>query len=257
MPQENSQAVQHQVGSNQPSKPTKKLRAKKAPAISDMVSLLRLLEQVATNVGVDSAMRAICEKVHSGKLPLWRCWTQGPPHYGTLHMACRRSEMLPSRYELAPPSFLSDLETRGFSINDIFARSERGIPFDNGHTVFLFASRTDAARFWPWPDDKMSVFASADLANVRDTDLSPIRRGPKGYEGWELFQSRFYLNLYDDDVPANASINIDQRAEELMLWGQNHPDIGEEKTPGGTAMREKVKQWARHWPLLKARVQTR
>src|SRR6516162_8403118 len=94
-------AVRHQVGSKQPTKPTKKLHAKEAPAFSDMVSLPRLLEQVATNVGVDSAMRAICEKVHSGKLRLWRCWTQGPPHHGSLYMGCRRSETLPRKYESA------------------------------------------------------------------------------------------------------------------------------------------------------------
>jgi hypothetical protein len=242
-------AVRHQVGSKQPTKPTKKLHAKEAPAFSDMVSLRRLLDQVATNVGVDSAMGAICEKVHSGELRLWRCWTLGPPHYGSLSMGCRRSEMLPSRYESAPLSFLSDLEARGVSINDIFARSENGIRLDNEQTVFLFASRTDAARFWPSPDDKMSVFASADPANVTDTSLSRTKRGPNGYYNWELFQARFYLNLYDDDVPANANINIEQN---LMLWGQNHPDIGEENTPKSTAMRKKIAQWGQLWPLLKA-----
>jgi hypothetical protein len=242
-------AVRHQVGSKKPTKPTKKVHAKEAPAISDMVSLGRLLEQVATNVGIDSAMGAICEKVRSGKLRLWRCWTQGPPHYGSLYMGCRRSEMLPSRYESAPPSFLSDLEAR-FSINDIFARSERGIPLDNEHTVFLFASRTDAARFWP---DKMSELASADPMNA-DTSLSPIRRGPKGYDDWELFKSRFYLNLYDADVPANANINIDQQAADLMLWGQNHPMIGAKRTPKASAMRAKISEWAPLWRILRVHV---
>ena len=245
-------AVRHQVGSKQPTKPTKKLHAKEAPAFSDMVSLRRLLDQVATNVGVDSAMGAICEKVHSGELRLWRCWTQGPPHDGSLYMACRRSETLPSGYESAPPSFLSELEARGFPINHIFARSENGIPLDHEHTVLLFASRTDAAGFWPWLDDKMSVFASADPANVTDTSLSRTKRGPNGYYNWELFQARFYLNLYDDDVPANANINIEQQATNLMLWGQNHPDIGEENTPKSTAMRKKIAQWGQLWPLLKA-----
>jgi hypothetical protein len=88
-------------------------------------------------------------------------------------------------------------------------------------------------------------------------DASPpaLRRGPKGYGAdiWELFKARFYVKLDIDGVRADANINdinIDQRVNDLMLWGQNHPEVGEEKTPGRTAMQGKVKEWLALWKLL-------
>jgi hypothetical protein len=84
-------------------------------------------------------------------------------------------------------------------------------------------------------------------AATRSVRMKP---GRKEQYDWALFQAQFYLILYDEDLPANAEININEKAGKLMLWGQNHPDIGPEKTPGDTAMRAGVKEWAPRWRVL-------
>ena len=63
---------------------------------------------------------------------------------------------------------------------------------------------------------------------------------------------RIYLTLYDEDLPANADINISEEADKLMLWGQNHPDIGPEKELPGTPrfLRAGVTEWAPRWRVL-------
>jgi hypothetical protein len=83
---------------------------------------------------------------------------------------------------------------------------------------------------------------------------SSSKRGPKGYDTWELFKARLYLDLYDEDVKAFDNIDIEERADQLMLWGQNHPHIGASKTPKQAAMRAKIAEWIQLWPLIRQAV---
>jgi hypothetical protein len=77
------------------------------------------------------------------------------------------------------------------------------------------------------------------------------RRGPKKKYIWELFMARFFMDLDNDDVPADGDINFAQQAKKLREWGRNHPQIDEENTPSDPAMRAKVTEWASLWPLLR------
>jgi hypothetical protein len=58
----------------------------------------------------------------------------------------------PHRDEAVTPQFLVDLENRGIPFKEMVSLSEHGIYFEPGKTAYLFASRADAARFWPWDD---------------------------------------------------------------------------------------------------------
>jgi hypothetical protein len=74
------------------------------------------------------------------------------------------------------------------------------------------------------------------------------KRGPKPHD-WELFKAKFYLLLYDDDVPAHGDINIQRYADRLMTWGRNN--FGEETTPEQASMRAKVAEWKPLWQRLR------
>jgi hypothetical protein len=102
---------------------------------------------------------------------------------------------------------------------------------------------------WAFASSEIDALCMADR-----TDKSPAgaKRGPKEKYDWELFKAQFYLFLYDDDVPPGADINIEQRANDLIEWGSEHPEIGEEKTPSTTRMREKVAEWTPLWKRLRA-----
>jgi hypothetical protein len=89
-------------------------------------------------------------------------------------------------------------------------------------------------------------------ALCKDESLPGAKRGPKRKYDWELFEARFYLILHDDKLPADANINQESYADELIVWGQNHPMIGEKNTPAMSSMRERVAEWARLWPRLRA-----
>jgi hypothetical protein len=84
----------------------------------------------------------------------------------------------------------------------------------------------------------------------QDKTVPGAKRGPKEKYPWELFKAKFYLDLYDDDVPAHGDVNFEQRAK--RKWGSEHPEIGEESTPSQNAMRTKVTEWASLWPRLRA-----
>jgi hypothetical protein len=85
-----------------------------------------------------------------------------------------------------------------------------------------------------------------------EESLPGAKRGRKGKYDWELFKTRFYILLDDDDLPANGNINQERYANELLVWGQNHPMVGEKKTPAMSTMREKVAEWAPLWRVLGA-----
>jgi hypothetical protein len=116
--------------------------------------------------------------------------------------------------------------------------------------------------FEAWAEQRASERVTVAIVTSVDEALAPEsspievkqkRRGPKEKFDWELFKARFYLDLDNDDVQAHDDINFEQRANNLCAWGAEHPGIGEDKTPGASSMREKVKEWAQLWPKLKAR----
>jgi hypothetical protein len=108
---------------------------------------------------------------------------------------------------------------------------------------------------WAVSAEKVEALCKAQGAGrVEEQDESSIntsKRGRKQYDTWAVFQGRFYLNLWNDDVPAHSRINLHAQAEKLKLWGQNHPEIGEKNTPGDTQMKAKIKEWLLLWPLIR------
>jgi hypothetical protein len=103
-----------------------------------------------------------------------------------------------------------------------------------------------------WTVERKSFEANRPGA-VRNRGSSvdrPIRAkpGPKPYD-WDLYRAKFYLMLYDDDVPAHTDINASHYADRLMAWGHNN--FGDKETPEQTAMREKVAGWKPLWERLK------
>ncbi len=78
-----------------------------------------------------------------------------------------------------------------------------------------------------------------------DEDASSTKRGPKVQFDWDLIQTEFYVGLDNDDVGPDDPINVEHRADKLMTWCDEH--FGQEKTPGSTAMREKISKWTTVW----------
>jgi hypothetical protein len=139
------------------------------------------------------------------------------------------------RNEPHPPDYGLDPWINGFDPT-VFQESGQ-------HHVFV--ARGDILKWWP---NEPALAAGA--LSTSDTSLPGTKRGPKVEYNWDVFKARFWLFLYHDDEPAYADINVHKRAAQLMEWGQNHPEIGGEKTPGDTAMREKVREWKPLWRLL-------
>jgi hypothetical protein len=139
------------------------------------------------------------------------------------------------RNEPHPPDYGLDPWINGFDPT-VFQESGQ-------HHVFV--ARGDILKWWP----NEPALATGALS-TSDTSLPGTKRGPKVEYNWDVFKARFWLFLYHDDEPAYADINVHKRAAQLMEWGQNHPEIGGEKTPGDTAMREKVREWKPLWRLL-------
>jgi hypothetical protein len=96
------------------------------------------------------------------------------------------------------------------------------------------------------------VAAKEIEALCENESLPGAKRGRKRKYDWELFKARFFLLLYGDKLPADTDINQESYADELIVWGQNHPMVREENTPAISSMREKVAEWTRLWPRLRA-----
>jgi hypothetical protein len=106
----------------------------------------------------------------------------------------------------------------------------------------ILLSVKDLCRLWP---SLWTIIEGSPIQN-----LEGGKRGPKEQFDWSLYQAKFFTILYDDDVDENDEINVDGRAGDLMEWGAAH--LGEDGTPGSSAMRAKVTEWVEIWRRLKA-----
>jgi hypothetical protein len=103
-----------------------------------------------------------------------------------------------------------------------------------------------------WPTIFPSVHDGVSASPPPSLELAPKNprgAGAKPYEVWELYKAKFYLLLYEDDVPVHANINVSNYAKRLMAWGYNN--FGEEETPEQASMRAKVAEWKPLWERLK------
>jgi hypothetical protein len=95
--------------------------------------------------------------------------------------------------------------------------------------------------------DVTALMTSTSVAEHEPELSTHVRRGRKPHHDWELYKAKFYLMLYEDDVPAYADINVSDHADRLMTWGRNNFD----KSPEQAAMRGKVAEWKPLWQRLK------
>jgi hypothetical protein len=150
-------------------------------------------------------------------------------------------------WELLPAEHWIEREVQSWS-DSTFVRERSGAPTAvkgsaKGFTYFVW--RPALAEIWP------DVFASTPPSSALTADPAVDReskRGRKPYD-WELFKTKFYLMLYDDDVSAYAEINAASYAKRLMDWGDKN--LGEEEIPGDTQMRDKIAEWKPLWKRLK------
>jgi hypothetical protein len=183
------------------------------PSSGDRISLLRLAEHVSRNIGSIPAALAIRNKWLTGALQFWVQWILGHS-FGTSTEA-----FVSLGEEAVPPWFLHDLEERGLtsppsrSIDEhrgltfqtIINASELGLYVDETSACFfkplvdgvdaesaacLFASRAEAARFWP----RLQTVDQPKAAQGRRST-----RGPNfGYD-WEaaLIEAACYILQHD------------------------------------------------------------
>jgi hypothetical protein len=80
---------------------------------------------------------------------------------------------------------------------------------------------------WTVPAEEINTLIETVKAatNASNIDSLPRKRGPKGYDTWELFKARLYISLDYDDVPHNGDINIEQRSrdDEHLTGGMRMP----------------------------------
>jgi hypothetical protein len=109
--------------------------------------------------------------------------------------------------------------------------------------------------------ERWRILLSADAVYQRWPSLRPTpqesnaepigaKRGRKVVYDWEVFKTQFFLCLYDDDVSADADINIESWAARLIEWGSTR--LGEKRTPQQSAMRAKISEWVPIWKAAKA-----
>jgi hypothetical protein len=209
------------------------------PSNGDRISLLRLAEHVSRNTGPLQAARAIREKWLTGALHFWVQWILGHS-FGT-----PRKASVSLGEEPAPPAFLDDLEQsgltapgsnwRGLTFQNIIDASELGLyldrrsarlftsrveNLDGRSAACLFASRVEAARFWPWLDDRPNAEDQPKATQGRRS----ARGAPAAYD-WEgvLIEACAFIVVrglpetqaglvahiaewFGDDAPADSTI---------------------------------------------------
>jgi hypothetical protein len=119
--------------------------------LTDLISLAALLRHVTESLGSRYlASQALEPKVFSCEVRTRLRWHSGNPHARVLY----GSQLGPLvAEEQGTPGLLKTLcEATGSGFAGLL-HDDYGIYVD-GKTVFVFASRGDAAKFWPWPDDK-------------------------------------------------------------------------------------------------------
>jgi hypothetical protein len=184
------QAIRHRVASKIPIVDT-------VPNSDDLLSMEKLLEHVASNLGQHPARHAIMERWSSGEIRVWRRWAKVNPYRAELS-ANQLGEL-----ELVPSSFVTDLEARGVG----FRFQSGGIHMGDDRWVYLFASRTDAAHFWPWPGDQPAV--------------QPGRRSSRGAKptwDWEAALIEAAVFILEHDLPKTQ----DELVGHISTWFGDH-----------------------------------
>jgi hypothetical protein len=169
---------------------------------TDLITPFKLLEHVCRSVPRAIAEYEIRKKWLDGGIRFWvrllpeRYFLQSP-------------EVAQSNYEEAPGQFLLDLESRGVGFAHV-AGDDDGIYYGDGKIAYLFASRADAARFWPWDDP---------YASKRTTGRKVVRGAPPAYD-WEAALIEATRYMLENGVPKRQA----KLVEHILEWfGESEP----------------------------------
>jgi hypothetical protein len=183
------------------------------PSNGDRISLLRLAEQVSRNTGPILAAEAIREKSLAGDLRIWVQWfwlarvTSGEAFVSLGEETAPPSFLhdLEQRGLRTPPSFLHDLDPlglmatpqRGLTFRTIINASESGLYLDpdaeaDWPAALLFASRAEAAQFWPWLETVDKIKAPNGRRSTR---------GPNFAYDWEAAAIEAAAYILEHDLP--------------------------------------------------------
>lgn len=171
---------------------------------ADKISLGGLFEHVSHSLGPHLAANLIREKWVSREVKFWVHWTNEHVHARDLYGTSNRYGVeFAHREEPALPSLLIDFEKRGLGIRLIIGLSEHGIYVGRDRTAYLFASRSDAAKFWPWSDEQSSD--------------KPGRRSSKGAKvafRWEDALIEAAAFILENDLPKTQ----DELVSHISTW---------------------------------------
>jgi hypothetical protein len=185
---------------------------------ADFITLLKLAEHVSSIEGPHLAIHAIREKLLSGEIRLLVRWLTEDP-FQRLVYAQAPGVPAPHRDEAVPPQFLVDLENRGIPFKEMISLSEYGIYFGPGKTAYLFASRADAARFWPW-----------DYGSGRVTGRKVVPGAPALYD-WEKALIEAARYCLENGVPKSQAKLVNYILEWFGESGPSETQVKEHIAP--------------------------
>ena len=156
--------------------------------ITDLITPFKLLEHVSRSMPRAVAEYEIRQKWLDGGV---RVWVRLLPE---LYFLGRESEAVRIDYEEAPGQFLLDLERRGVGFGYV-ASDDNGFYYGDGKNAFLFASRANSARFWPWDDP---------YAGKRTTGRKVVAGAPPAYD-WEAALTEAARYMLENGVPKSQA----------------------------------------------------
>jgi hypothetical protein len=167
---------------------------------TDFITPFKLLEHVNRSLPWDVAVYEIRKKWFDGEIRFWVRWLPEQYKPGVVQSHCD---------EAAPPEFLLNMENRGIPFERV-ASDEDGIYFGDGRTAYLFASRADAARFWPWDEQ---------VASKRITGRKVVRGAPPAYD-WEKALIEAARYIFENGLPKSQA----KLVRHMLKWfGEPEP----------------------------------
>jgi hypothetical protein len=194
---------------------------------ADFITLLKLAEHVSRIAGPHLAIHEMREKSLAGEIRLMARWLAEDPFQRLLY-ARPPGVPAPHRDEAAPPQFLVDLENRGIPFKEMVSLSEHGIYFEPGKTAYLFASRADAARFWP----------SDDLYGRGRITGRKVRPGAPAVYDWEKALVEAARYCHENGVPKRQARLVGHILEWFGEPGPSETQVKEHLAPLYAALRD-------------------
>jgi hypothetical protein len=187
---------------------------------ADFITPFKLFQLVRRSLPPAVAAHEIRKKWLDREIRFWVRWLPErlyPPKPGDV----------PSHEdETAPPQFLRDLEGRGIGFTYLIG-SEDGIRFEQGKMAYLFASRADAARFWPLHDQDGSMRVTGRKA----------AGAPPGYD-WEAALVEAARYTWENGLPRSQAKLVSYILEWFGESGPSDTQVKEHIGPLYAALRD-------------------